>query len=235
MRYSKYLLLIPVLLTHWLPAFFLPMPIEAQELANEPLAMLDPRQAMMPTGFSDVLLGMRVEALRGTRKVQPLTFGDGPVDKARIWMERTTNSPFFDSIIYTFADSTNELISVGFLRERKGFELKTNTPNFVAACIAKWGDSYSVEAVELRHARRVYEAAALVWGFQQAKVFAVFTPPELADASVKSVFQISIVKPSLNNTGVLRVIEKDAESKTRLRSAVDALKRQAELPLRSPL
>jgi hypothetical protein len=96
--------------------------------------------SVLPEGFEGVHLGMSGQELLKARAGKPSAmFGDDSQAHLKVYIEKYGKSPFFDSVIYGFADQTDALESVTFVRKLSPTNGPALIERFKAGVVGKWG------------------------------------------------------------------------------------------------
>lgn len=174
---------------------------------NKPLNYVQELKALMPKDFNEVHLGMSKELLLKVRSVKPIRVDKG--ESPKIWLEKGLKSPFYDTVMYGFSETSDELEWVVFFIESSGMYIRKYTPYLLKGSIIKWGDDYRIVINQMRHSRRSYPGATLVWQKEIATIAVTYTPKHSAVEEEPSTFQVRIMAPKLEHDKVIRIV-KDA-------------------------
>jgi len=165
---------------------------------------------LMPKGFKEVYLGMSRKLLLEVRSVKPMTVTES--QSAKLWLENELESPFYNKVIYGFAGNSDELDWVAFLMESSGKHIQRYSPYLLKGSIIKWGDDYKIVINKMKHSKRSYHGATLVWQKEIATIAVSYTPKHSAGEKEKSAFLVRIMRPTLELDKVIGIEKNPREA-----------------------
>ena len=167
-------------------------------------------ESLMPKEINSIYIGMDKEVLFKARPLaKPMKMFDS---KPLLWLEENIKSAFFDKVIYGFSNN-GKLEGVSLFIETSAKHVKKYTPYFLKGCLKKWGSNYEIIATRIRHSKRNYEEASLVWRKKIATIVISYTPEQHLRNGEKCMMKICIIEPGANiEKGIIGVINSPKDS-----------------------